>query len=200
MFLFAVLILNGFTKSLPIEKSLPALNVYDTSLPKLEIPKFGGHEVISESETKKNKFDVADNSRPSNETVLTEDDGSIDATETLLNQTRSILKQIRPGQEVDGYEVKITFDGDTFHGEVLIDVTPASREDSIVLHIEDLEVHEVLIDLNSVDNAESADFDINNGRLVIEPNNEGSSYVIIIKYSGEIRNLGHGIVQREFND
>lgn len=197
LFLFAVLILNVFTKSLPIEKSLPASVLPDTSLPKLETQKFYGPEVISDSETIQFKSDVAEIARPSNERVLTED-----TSQVPTNSTRSFIRNIRPGQLVHRYSVDITFDGDTFNGEVVIDVQrdPDTRNVPITFHIEELNIHKVRAGMNSVDAAEQENFEPGEGILKISPNFPSNNYVIIIEYSGKISNFGKGIFQGGFNE
>lgn len=195
LILLALLISNVVTKSLSIEKILPALVLTDTNLTKLEMTKFHGPELVSNSGGKGFKSDVAGNAWPSNETIVTVVDGSIAASKTLTNRTRSITKNIRPGQEVQGYEVKISFHGDTFNGEVVIYVTPVTSAASIIFHIEELVVHGVLVGLNSADSARFVDFDIHDGFIEIFPNMESNSYVIVIIYSGEISNFGKGISQ-----
>lgn len=200
LFLFALLVLNVFTKSLPIEKSLPASVVSHNSLPKLEINNFVGPEVISD-ETKNIKSAVSKNARPCNETVLTEDDGSVDVSKTLTYRTSDLSRNIRPGQTVQGYEVKISFDDNIFHGEVVIDVRPANVDDSIILHRQGLDIHDVRVGHHSVADAESVDYDDDDDEILeIFPNDDDNSYVVVIEYSGEISNIGKGIFQRDFND
>lgn len=199
LFLFALLIINVFAKSLPM-KTLPAIVVSDTSLLKLEIPKFDELEVISDSETKKFESVAAENTRPSNETVLTEDGESIKASKASTYRTRSLLRNVRPGQRVEHYEVKISFDGNTFNGEVVFDVVPATREDSIILHRKDLDVHDVRVGSQSIENAESVDYNDDDDEIIeIFPNDDGNSFVVVIEYSGEISNIRKGISQRDFN-
>lgn len=198
LFLFALLALNVFTKSLPIDKS-SVLHVSVTSLPKLETSKFDGSQMISDSETKTFKSDVAENARPNNETVPTDDDVRIDASEVSTNLTRNV----RPGQVVHGYSVKISFDENgIFNGEVVInvEVDSATSDEPIIFHLEALDVHEVRTGLASVDTTEEAEFNIGVGIIEIYPNNIDSTDSVIIKYSGEISNSGKGVFQGGVND
>lgn len=199
LFLFAVLILNVFTKSLPIEQSLPALVVSDTSLPKLEIAKFDGPEVKSEYKTKKFKFAAVENTKPNNDTVLTENDGSIDASRVSINRTLSLTRNVSPGQEVQSYDVTISFDGDNFNGEVIMYVIPVTREDSIRFHMEALDIHEVRVGLREED-AEPRGYDIDEGVIEIHPDMERNIFCVIIEYSGPVSNFGNGIFRGDFND
>lgn len=200
LFLFGLLILNVFTKSLPIEKSLSALLVSDTSLPKLEMPKFDGTEVISESETTTFKTVLVENARQNNETILTEDHVATDASKVSTNRTRSLTSNISSGQIVNNYSVKISFDGGMFNGLVVINVEPANSDDPIIFHLEALDVHEVRTGLHSVDGVEPAEFEIGDGIIEIFQINSISTSYVVIEYSGEISNFGKGIFQGGFND
>lgn len=197
LFLFTVLILNVLTKSSPIEKSLPASVLSDTSLVKLVTQKFDVSEMISDSEAKKIKSGVAENLRLSNESVLSED-----TNQFPTNSTHSIIRNVRPGQVVHRYSVNITFDGGTFNGEVEIHVQidPETRNDPIVFHREGLDIHKVDAGLNSIDAPEQASFELGDGIVKISPNFPSNMYVLIIEYSGEISNFGKGIFQGGFDE
>lgn len=202
-FLFILLILNVFTKSLPIDKSLPGLIVSDDSLTKLELPMINIPEVIRVSENETFKSDEVENAKLSNENVIhTEDSGSIDASKTSSNHTRSLARQLRPGQTVNHYAVEISFDGDTFHGRVVIDLrlTWDSRDDPIVFHAEGLDIQSVLTGVHSEETASITDFEPEDGILEIFPDPPANSHIVIIEYSGQIGDSGAGIFHADFND
>lgn len=194
-FLLSVLILNVFTKSLSIEKSLSAIDLSDTSLPKSKTLQLEGPEVKSDSEIRTFKSDVVVNARSSNEAVYTED-----ANIALINNTRSLIRNIRPGQTIENYAVKITFDGDTFNGEAVFDVLFDSTEDPLIFHLEALDIHEVRTGINTPEDAQPTDFNPDDGTLEIFLDGGGRHRVVVIEYSGEISNFGNGIFQGSFND
>lgn len=193
--LLTLLILNVFTKSSPIEKNPSALVVFDSSLTNLDVPKLDGLEVISDSETKTFKFNVAVNARPSNKTVLTED-----ANKILTNRTRSLVRNISHGQTILSYSVKISFAGDMFNGEVVINLQVDSTDDPVIFHLEALNVHDVRAGILSEDNAQTVHFDPRDGIIEVFLNNPGGLHIVVIEYSGEISNFGKGIFQGGVND
>lgn len=188
--LLTLLTLNVFTKSSPIGK-----NSFDPSLPNLNMPKLNVLEVISDSKTKTFKSNVAVNARLSNETVLTED-----TTKISTNRTRSLVRNLRHGQTILSYSVKISFAGDMFNGEVVISLQVDSTDDPVIFHLEALNVHNVRAGIVSEDNAQTVEFDPRDGIIEIFLNNPGGAHIIIITYSGEISNFGKGIFQGGVND
>lgn len=195
LFLFAVLILNVFTKSLPVDKSTSVLVLSDVSLRKLEIPKLDGLEVISDSETNTFKSDVPENRRPSNDAVFTED-----ASKASTNRTRNLARNIRPGQGVESYSVKISFGDDTFNGVVEIEVRMGSDDDSIVFHVKGLDIDSVRIGLHWDNMEETSDINEEDGVLEIAPRHVNRVQYVEIVYSGEISNFGTGIFRGSFDD
>lgn len=195
LFLFAVLILKVFTKSLPIEKSASVLVLPNISLPKLKMLNLEGPKVISDSETKTFKSDVAENARPSNEAIFTED-----VSNSSTYCTRSLTRNIRPGQVVHRYLVKISFGDDTFDGVAEIDVQLGSHDDSIKFHIEGLDIGPVLSGLHLGNMGNPSDIIDEDGILEIVPRNKGIHQIVVIEYSGEITNFGKGIFRGSFDD
>lgn len=178
LFVLAFLTLNVFTNSSPIEKTSPALIMLDPSLPKLIMTKLDGPDEVTEI------------ARPNNETVFTED-----VREVSINRAYSFKRNIRPGQRVRSYLVKISFDGDTFNGEAIIDLLVDSTNEPVLFHLESLEVHTIIMS----DTAQSVEFNPGDGILEIFLNNAGTNHIVIV-YSGKINNFGRGIFQGGFDD
>lgn len=195
LFLLSVLILNVFTKSLPVEKILSALDFSVTSIPKQKILKWDGPEVITDSEISTLRSDVAENARPSNEGVRTEV-----ANTVSIDSTRSLARNLRPGQRVQSYSVKISFEGDTFNGEAVISLSLDSIDDPIKFHSEALDIQTVGVSSTTADAAQPADYNPEDGILEIDLDGVSRNRIVVITYSGEINNFGNGIFQGSFND
>lgn len=195
LFLLSVLILNVCTKSLPVEKILSVLDSSVTSIPKQKILKWDGPEVITDSEISTFRSNVAENARPSNEGVRTE------VANTLsIDSTRSLARNIRPGQRVQSYLVKISFEGDTFNGEAVISLSFDIMDDPIKFHYEALDIQDVRISSTTADAAQGVHFNPEDGILEIDLEGVSRNRVVVIEYTGEISNFGNGIFQGSFND
>lgn len=191
LFVLAFLTLNVFTNSSPIEKTSPALIMLDPSLPKLIMTKLDGpDEVTRASKIEPFTSEVTEIARPNNETIFT-----VDVREVSINRDSSFERNIRPGQRVRSYSVKISFDGDTFNGEAIIDLLVDSTNDPVLFHLESLEVHTIIMS----DTAQSVEFNPGDGILEIFLNNAGTNHIVIV-YSGKINNFGRGIFQGGFDD
>ncbi|XP_030032718.2 membrane alanyl aminopeptidase [Manduca sexta] len=120
-----------------------------------------------------------------------------------FNITRNtLLRNIRPGQQVRQYVVSITFDDEEFHGRAVIDVvvTDATRGENLVFHFDDVEIDSVQTGVFTIASAVDADFDLDDGILEIEPAQDATSYIVIVEYTGELSNTGRGLYIGEGHD
>ncbi|KOB74749.1 Aminopeptidase N-11 [Operophtera brumata] len=195
--IFSYLILvNVFTKSLPIDTRLPSLITTDNVFKISEIPDVANilraHAAITEDEV-----------LPTEETPSIDNSTEIidgNHTDIILNMTRNALlrQDVRPGQNVREYAIEITPTGNSFTGRAVITVelTFATREDPIVLHCDDdLNIQSVMVGVFTETNALQANFDHDEGLLEIEPVQIASSYILIISYSGSLTIAGQGLNQ-----
>ncbi|XP_072939971.1 membrane alanyl aminopeptidase-like [Epargyreus clarus] len=115
---------------------------------------------------------------------------------------RDGLRELRPGQEVTGYAVEITKDGENFQGRAVltVEVDMATRDDPLMFHCEGLTIESVAVGIFSDINAAPNPYNLNNGVLEINPNLRGSIYVVIIRYRGPLRNDGKGLFISNFNE
>lgn len=187
LFLYSIL-LNVFTKSLPID-TRPSLITTETSFVSSDL----GTSTIETT------FNV--------NTLQNE----IKTSEAITNETEarnatvprnSMLREVRPGQEVRNYDIELTYDGNQFIGRIVIDVvlTLETREDPIVFHAVDLDITRVMTGVFTEANAIDADFDLDDGLLEISPPQLATSYVVIIYYSIQLSNGGPGVYFGEGND
>ncbi|RVE43926.1 hypothetical protein evm_011437 [Chilo suppressalis] len=102
---------------------------------------------------------------------------------------------IRPGLTIWEYGITLTVNGDSFDGRVVIraTVTSNTRDDPLKLHIDGLTINSVATSATNEESAVSANYELRDGRLEINPARKLSNYLIIIEYSGPIRNDGRGL-------
>ncbi|XP_063619790.1 aminopeptidase N-like [Cydia splendana] len=119
---------------------------------------------------------------------------------TLTNGTRSLFRNVRPGQEARQYSIEITPNGNSFTGRAVIQVrlTSETIEEPIVFHVEDLNVQAVRTGIFTEVNAIAADFYVDDGVLGILPQQEASNYIVVIEYTGNMQ-TGFGLFQGEFD-
>lgn len=130
-----------------------------------------------------------------------EEDNAVQSNVTMLtNGTRSLFRNVRPGQEARQYSIEITPNGNSFSGRAVIQVrlTSATMDDPIVFHVEDLNIQAVRTGIFTEVNAISADFSVDGGVLEIEPQQEASNYIVVIEYTGSMQ-TGFGFFQGDFN-
>ncbi|XP_059049748.1 aminopeptidase N-like [Achroia grisella] len=180
---FYLILLNVFTKSLPIDKTiLESTTVSDTafnSLPILEIP-----------------TDV-----PLRSNVVTNVQVQ-NATATERNITRNIIvSEVRPGQNAAAYSIELNFDGDSFEGRAIINVLlrDDTLEDEILLHAEDITVNSVV---KILDNSQLIPLDYTEDDGILEisvPDNLiATRHNLHIEYSGSFESNGHGLHLGEY--
>ncbi|XP_061710734.1 aminopeptidase N-like isoform X2 [Cydia pomonella] len=130
-----------------------------------------------------------------------EEDNAVQSNVTMLtNATRSLFRNVRPGQEARQYSIEITPNGNSFSGRAVIQVrlTSATMDDPIVFHVEDLNIQAVRTGIFTEVNAISADFSVDGGVLEIEPQQEASNYIVVIEYTGSMQ-TGFGFFQGDFD-
>ncbi|KAJ8733125.1 hypothetical protein PYW08_001423 [Mythimna loreyi] len=127
---------------------------------------------------------------------------------TIVNATGddSIRGNIRPGQVVRSYSLEITVNnntvnGNTFDGRAVLDImlTPATREDAIILHVKDLLIKSVKVGMFSSVNVVEADFHVDYEELYIYPTIVALSYIVIIEYTGYLTESGLGLHLGKYN-
>lgn len=187
IFFVTIILFNVFTKSLPINTHLHSLTSTDTSFKISEIP-----IVIEPIE-----------GFPINNSETIVDSKNVTFVEVPVNATRDFMfrQNIRPGQQVRSYALEITINGDRFEGRAVLDVvlTPDTREDDIILHIDGLSIKSVKTGVFSAANAIDADFDIDDQELSISPANVGSSYFVVIEYDAPLAIGGFGLHLGRYN-
>lgn len=129
---------------------------------------------------------------------LNGDADGIDSNATGLSNT--LFRNVRPGQDARQYSVEITINGRSFDGRAVIQVqlTDATREDPIAFHVEDLNILSVRTGIFTEVNAIAADFDVEDGVLEIEPQQEAANYIVVIEYTGSLDG-GVGLYEGDFN-
>ncbi|XP_063360349.1 aminopeptidase N-like [Cydia amplana] len=230
LILINLILLSVFAKSLPIERKIQSLNVVDTAFAEPELPRIplvpfsehvksddfepNGEVDTTEGNTEPLTTTDANTETPSTveDEVLTttesviipftsEEDNAVESNVTMLtNGTRSLFRNVRPGQEARQYSIEITPNGNTFTGRAVIQVriTSATMEDPIVLHVEDLNIQAVRTGIFTEVNAIPADFNVDDGVLEIWPQQEASNYIVVIEYTGNMQ-TGFGLFQGEFS-
>nr|WAK99419.1 aminopeptidase N 9 [Spodoptera frugiperda] len=175
IFFTYIILFNVFTKSLPLINSPSSLKSNIDS------------ENIETNFATKSAEESLEN-YSGNKYVT--DDGDV-----TVNANRSdLFKNVRPGQTVRSYELEITINGDSFNGRALLEVnlTPDTREDSIVLHVEDLNINSVRAGIMGGSNMQDVDFGVDDGELEISPGT-ASTHMVLIEYSGQLSNNGRGL-------
>lgn len=227
VFLFYIVILNVFIKSLPIDIKVPSLTTSDTvfgNLPVIEVTENIENQVTEKSSDEANEeieivvkttqnevFNTTrqqmkpkeDNNHTVELGIFATEEVPTNASTISRNITRdSFVRQIRPGQQATQYAIELTLNGGSFTGRAVINVNLefVSREDPILFHVEDLNIQSVLVGLFSQGNAGAAEFNVDDGVLEISPPVVASSYIVIIEYSGTIFSNGQGLFQSDFGD
>ncbi|KAJ8733123.1 hypothetical protein PYW08_001421 [Mythimna loreyi] len=129
----------------------------------------------------------------------------VNETEISKNNIVQVKNQIRPGMLISGYDIEIDADVDEeeFHGKVVIrvSITDAStREDPVMLYVEDLEVTSVVFTILSGSNVHEAEYNVDDGILEIDPGIPASSYTFTIEYSGSLAVGGKGLHLGQYGD
>ncbi|XP_048007238.1 aminopeptidase N-like isoform X2 [Leguminivora glycinivorella] len=228
LILINLILLSVFAKSLPISTRIQSLNVVDTAFAEHELPRIplvphsqhpksddfepnGEFGTTTEDNTESPTTTDADTQTTEDEVITTtesiivpfpsEEDNRVESNVTTLTiASRSIFRNLRPGQEARQYSIAITPNGNSFTGRAVIQVrlTSATIEDPIVFHVEDLNIEAVRTGIFSEVNAIAADFSVNDGLLKIEPQQEAVNYIVVIEYTGSMQ-TGFGFYRGEFD-
>lgn len=113
----------------------------------------------------------------------------------------SLLRNVRPGQEVRQYTVEITLDGPNFNGRAVMDVRldADTREDPIVFHAQDLDIQRVMTGIFTDANLVDTNFNADDPILEIFPAQRASSYIVVVEYTGRLSNTRYGLYQADYN-
>ncbi|KAG6458907.1 hypothetical protein O3G_MSEX011116 [Manduca sexta] len=172
--LLNLLLLNVFTKCLPIE-TRPAsyITTSETAFTSsnamtLEIPETHVEEV------------TANNIIPNITHAIT---------------FNSLLRNVRPGQDVRQYAIELTLNGNQFTGRAVLDVviTEASMEDNLKFHFDGVTIQSVQTGVFTVASAVPAEFTLDDGILEIEPTQNAATFIVIVEYTGTMGNDGQGL-------
>lgn len=181
-----ILLIFTYTNSLPITQS-PRLETTDSAYVKgdeLQIQTYSEDDIINEQSTKEIEEE---------ESVL---------NETLINTTNGLLRNIRPGQRIINYDIVITKNGRNFQGRAVLDVelTFATRDDDIVLNVQDLQINNVLLGVFTDVNAQPANWNDDDGLLEISFDTNALSYIVIVEYTIPEVAFGYGLYTGSYGD
>lgn len=206
-----LILVNVCTKSLPISTILPALTTSDTvfqhgDVPAIEtavssfrnrVAAIAEHENLTAAANKTNAL-ITEPPATDSHTIFTD----LNSTHVYNRTRNTLLRNVRPGQEIRQYAVQLTVSENTFTGRAVIDVVLqfATREDPIVLHVEGLTILSVMAGVFTETNALPADFDVDEGLLEIEPSIIASSYILIIEYTGSLTTVGRGLYRGSYDN
>ncbi|KAJ8733124.1 hypothetical protein PYW08_001422 [Mythimna loreyi] len=188
IFFSSIILLNVFTKSLPINTQIKSLTNSDTNFKNSETP------IVIEPVQ---GFPV-----PNSETIV--DNKNVSVMGVPVNETRDFMfrQNVRPGQTVRSYAVEITVNGDSFDGRAVLNVylSDDTRDDEIVVHVDGLDINSVKAGLLSIANANDAEFWIDGDRLFISPAIPGQLFFVVIEYSGALASNGHGLYIGQYDE
>ncbi|CAG9795012.1 unnamed protein product [Diatraea saccharalis] len=102
---------------------------------------------------------------------------------------------LRPGMTIREYYINLSFEDNVFYGrlEFRAFITTETRGNPLIFHTNDLLINSVLVSLTTEENANPANFELNNNRLIIRPQGAALSYLVIIEYSGTLTNDARGL-------
>ncbi|KAI8424610.1 hypothetical protein MSG28_003044 [Choristoneura fumiferana] len=191
--LINIILFSVFTKSLPIERVTQNLEVANSNT------------VFTDTEFSQLPVIVVSDPIDNDPVTTTEaliplngDTGGLDTNATGISN--ALFRNIRPGQDARQYSVAITINGRSFDGRAVIQVrlTDATREDPLAFHVEDLNILSVRTGIFTEVNAIAADFNVDDGILEIEPQQEATNYIVVIEYTGSLDGAV-GLYEGDFN-
>lgn len=180
-FISYLVLLNVFTKSLPIKDTkLSTLTTTDTVFQNAEVPLVA---------------DTTEELTTENSDTTLEIRNDTDVTIPANISSHNLLRNIRPGQEIRQYAIELTDEGNTFSGRIVIDIvlTQATREDPIVLHADGLDILSVKAGVFTDASAVDVGFNLDGQILEIFPDVIASSYIVVIEYTGQYAVGGQGL-------
>lgn len=216
-FLLYLVCISVFTKSLPLENAPFVITATDSIIVKdkvyitTEAQFLPTESIIVEDKVyittdapqilPEESVHVVDIPQTTTEPIETEETNTT-KTQGVRNSTLTRNEPVRPGQVVPLYTIQITPNGDTFDGRAIIrvELQAATREDLIVFHAENLNVHSVMYGIFTLANPMPAVFYPEDGFLIIEPPAIASTYIFLIEYTGDIRNDGSGLHRGSYGD
>lgn len=121
--------------------------------------------------------------------------------EIIESTDMNAYKTLRPGQNARRYTIKLTVDGSTFTGRAVIEVvlTEETRNEPIELYLDDLTITSVVVGSFSVANVIPSTWLLQDGKLQITPKETSSLLIVIVEYTGELKNAGIGIYRGRYD-
>ncbi|NP_001266329.1 membrane alanyl aminopeptidase-like [Bombyx mori] len=188
-FFYFLILLNIFTNCLPIDKKLRQ-TTNDATFSDSNPDANSAESHLSQPDTfdEKTKF-------------IPEDDSKRTAIVSTNAERNQAGETVRPGQTISSYEVEITIEENRFKGRAVIELEldANTRDDPIKLYSEDLDVTSVRTGVFTEANSLAATFRLRDGFLEITPVQSTTSYVVVVEYTGILRNDGNGIYRVEGN-
>lgn len=182
---FLFLLLLNFVKLLPIVRS-PVLETTDT--------------IYSTTTLYQDEENLV------NESSLLVEDAILSAeTNDTIQRVGSGIQSrqnVRPGQTVLKYNIKIRRNGDRFEGQALMEVrlTEQTREDAIILNFVELNIERVRVGVLTASNLVDTPYNIDDGLLEISPAQVASTYQVLVEYTANFRNDGIGLYIGRFDE
>lgn len=219
MYYFVFFLIFNFTSSLPIKLSvdedaliavseeniLRSENVYSKSIENYSVD----HKDDDTARLFTRNDDIKMNNSETEQNNKTEKKKNETELNEVMVQNSDVLvvqSSIRPGMEVDSYDIVITIrPGRFFRGvaTIYVSITDIETIDNpVIFQISDLDVETVQFAFGGGTNFRSVHFeeDDEEGTLTIEPPTTSSMYTFIITYNGHLDFPGNGIYRGEILD